>query len=370
MRKLTKKQQFLKIIFNSKFLKINTSFLRKLYKKFLSHYKKHGKCTSSELFEVTSCRNIMFYINRGYTEAEAKQEVHKKQSRGISFYNGDTTKIKERVDKRQKTFDNKSVDEIKDINRKKGISYNIEFITKKYGINENEAQQKVKQRKLQKVESYKKHLSSIGGYKREWSARCIEYYLNKGLSEKEASIALHKISDTRSLDAIIKRRGVSLEAAKDIQHDIALKCKKTFELRSPEEIKEVLIKRTKFNKRYSNKSKKYFEKIINLLNLNLTYLYADFEYFIYKDNKIYWYDLTIPELKIIIEYNGVIFHPRKKDNWVSTIADSIKRDNLKHEAALSNGFTVLYVWENEEKETIDYILEVIRKQYNIAYESK
>lgn len=366
---LQKKQQFLRIISKDKYVKQNNKFLKKLYRKFLNHYKIYGKCNASELFEVSTCRNTHFYINRGYTVEEAEQEVKKRQSRGLLFYNGDNTKINERIYKRQKTFNDKSINEINDINKRKGLGYNVAFIANKYCISEKEAYQKIANRKLRKVNSYKQYLNNIGGYKKEWSARCIEYYIKQGLTEQEAIITRRNKFDTRSLEAIIKRRGVDVNEAKKIQHNTALKCKKTFESKTPEEIKEVLIKRTKFCKKYSNKSKKYFDRLVKLLNLDLTYLYADFEYFIYCNNKIFWYDFTIPELKIIIEYNGIIFHPRNKDTWVSTVEESINKDRNKYDVATSKGFTVLYVWENEEQKTIEYILDVIKKQYNIKYES-
>lgn len=72
---------------------------------------------------------------------------------------------------------------------------------------------------------------------------------------------------------------------------------------------------------------------------------------------VYSYDFTILPLKIIIEYNNVMFHPRQETcNWSHpydiqlTREEAILKDNVKKETAIKNGFTVLEIWNDENTE--------------------
>jgi len=92
------------------------------------------------------------------------------------------------------------------------------------------------------------------------------------------------------------------------------------------------------------------------------------EYFIRKDNKIRFYDFTIPSLKVIIEYNGVAFHAREGDHtWRSpygrTYEESINNDMLKFNMATEKGFDVFYVWSDiaEEEEMLNALMFIIDK---------
>ena len=81
------------------------------------------------------------------------------------------------------------------------------------------------------------------------------------------------------------------------------------------------------------------------------------EYYI-NDARIYFYDFTIPELDLIIEYHGVGFHPNpnwdnlKWDAWRSTFnkfdADKVfSFDQEKKMIAEKNGFMVIEIYSDE-----------------------
>lgn len=90
------------------------------------------------------------------------------------------------------------------------------------------------------------------------------------------------------------------------------------------------------------------------------------EYFLFdKDTKkIYFYDFTILSKKIIIEYNGIKFHPNpnslsKKDwdNWRCLYSNldantCHKKDLLKEKLALDNGFKYIVIWSDEDNKNI------------------
>jgi hypothetical protein len=367
-RKLTKREKFLKIIERDKYYRGDSKFTVKLYKKFLLHYKKYGTCTSTALFECVTVRNRLFFINRGYTNAEAIAAVQQIQSRG---YNArDHTKVMQSNVKRALTLDKKSLEEKERIKKLKGLGYSKEHISLKYNISLDEADRLIQERKIQKVDSYKHHLKQVGGYKREWSCRCAEFWIKRGFSEDEAKEIISRRSDSRSLHSIVNRLGVSLKEAKEIQKDVSRKCRDTFNNRTEEEKREIVVRRTKHFKRYSRASVEFFELLMrDLRHLNLTWLYGENEYFLWdkdhENKKIYFYDLTLPEINTIIEYNGVIFHPRVQDTWAITVAESVAKDNIKEKLAEAYNFKVYYVWENEDKSiALERIQSIIKQKYD------
>ena len=368
MKKYTNKEKFLSIIKKDKHYKGNSKFTIALYKKYLHHLKNSGKCNASILFVYTSCRSKQFYINRGYTDNEAHIIIKKIQSRGLEFYNGDNTQIINRSIKRSNTFNQKSLDEIAKINIKKGKGWDATHIALKYNISIEEAQIRINNKRSKKVSSYLKHLDNIGGYKREWSCRCEEYYIKKNIRAEDIKLIKQYRFDTRSITALCHKYNITQEAAKLMQQKVSKKCLDTFNQKTDIEKKDILIKRTKHFKRYSQSSKIFFDKIFfQLKDLPLTFLYADYERFLWdQENKqIFFYDLTIPEINLIVEYNGLIFHPRETDTWATTVAESIKKDNQKLNVAKNLGFELFYIWEKRDMDIdLSNIVNIIRQRYD------
>lgn len=91
------------------------------------------------------------------------------------------------------------------------------------------------------------------------------------------------------------------------------------------------------------------------------------EFFIREDSKIFFYDFTIRSKKIIIEYNGTLFHPKnEKSNWVNpynkeTSECAFMRQKIKVDIAKSKGFRVLEIWSDEDdnlEKCINFIKEI------------
>lgn len=98
------------------------------------------------------------------------------------------------------------------------------------------------------------------------------------------------------------------------------------------------------------------------------------EYFLRSKEKIYFYDFCIPSLKIIVEYNGTHVHPNinmSKEEWdkwrnpfTKECADTVyKKDLRKAEFAKNKGFSIYFVWSNENKE------ESLNRLFNIIINS-
>lgn len=369
-RKLSKKERFLRLINRDKHYRGDRDYTISLYKRFLKIYKQKGSCSSTDLFIYSSVRKKEFFISRGYEELEAKKKVQSIQSRG--FNNRDYEKVIKSNEKRKKTLSAKTLEEIQEINRKKSKGYSPEYISEKYNITIGEAIERIEKRKQKKVESYKRFLDNNGGYKKEWSCRCAEFWAKRGYSNEEIEDALKYKFDTRSIESLCIRYNISEQEAIKKQKEIAEKCRNTFSQRPEHEQKEIIISRTKNFKRYSLKSYNFFEELnCRLLDqqYNVTLLYGDSEYFLWdmcEDNKkIYFYDCTIPEINLIIEYNGIIFHPREKDTWACTVEESVNKDNRKKIIAEKNNYEVVYVWEDEEKNiALERIVNIIKQRYD------
>jgi very-short-patch-repair endonuclease len=131
------------------------------------------------------------------------------------------------------------------------------------------------------------------------------------------------------------------------------------------------------NPYYSKVSIELFDLLIFELNLNQYKIYyKENEYGIYdKDSSQYFkYDFTIPELNLIIEFNGDAWHANpsiySKDdkphpiNKKVTASELWKYDNIKKSAAESNGFNVLYVWENDYRNNFENMYIILKENIN------
>lgn len=78
------------------------------------------------------------------------------------------------------------------------------------------------------------------------------------------------------------------------------------------------------------------------------------EFFLKDGKNIYFYDFTIRNKKIIIEYNGVLFHPKNENsNWINIFDKNItsqvayNKQKNKIKLAEENGFKVLELWSDD-----------------------
>ena len=93
------------------------------------------------------------------------------------------------------------------------------------------------------------------------------------------------------------------------------------------------------------------------------------EYFLRNDKTLYFYDFTIPELKIIIEFNGSGFHPNTSilteneiQEWRALYSNKsaeavIAHDNAKIAHAKSMGYDVLVIWDTDDKDAAIKLIE-------------
>ena len=129
--------------------------------------------------------------------------------------------------------------------------------------------------------------------------------------------------------------------------------------------------------RASKASLVFFEKLIKKLQIfyNITnedyYIGKDdnIEYFISDGEKFFRYDFTVPKLNLIVEFHGVIFHPKSLDDDLEKfpfiknkeqLKEVYQRHKLKKQIALEKGF--INYFEVFEDENYDLVIENILKE--------
>jgi G:T-mismatch repair DNA endonuclease (very short patch repair protein) len=217
----------------------------------------------------------------------------------------------------------------------------------------------------------------------------INFYLSKGYSLDESQLILHERQKTFSLTKCIEKYGEDLGYLKWKERQD--KWQKSMSNLSEEKKQEIKKKQSPLNLEHitqkygekkgleiynnrkirlslmgaisskkSKESKNFFEKI-ELLSLKqgirVDMLYHDSEYIIQKSSDItdgfYSIDFFIPDLKFIIEFNGIFFHPKEGDiNWENkvyglTYESSIKTDKKRLNRYKELGIEYHVVWSDD-----------------------
>ncbi len=189
----------------------------------------------------------------------------------------------------------------------------------------------------------------------------IEYYLDQGMTEEEAKKALSERQKTFSLDICIEKYG-EVEGRKRWE-DRQDKWQNTLNSKSPEEIIAInKLKVCKNGASVSNNEKEigdYLEE--NGIDLERQFV-------IVKDSKTnYVYDFKVGNK--IVEYNGDYWHanrsfyePEYFNSKINLSAEQIwQKDKHKYDIAVSEGYEVFYIWENDYKQDKSKIMELCLK---------
>ena len=116
------------------------------------------------------------------------------------------------------------------------------------------------------------------------------------------------------------------------------------------------ISKSKFNKA-SKASMGIFNQLMGVCEKNNMHFKCGIdensEYFIFSINnkKIYFYDFTITDLKLIFEFQGKQFHSKFENSGFNKMGINLTNkfiiDKEKRELAEKNGFEVIYIWEED-----------------------
>ena len=203
-------------------------------------------------------------------------------------------------------------------------------------------------------------------YHRKKNKTCIEYYHSRGIYDP----------------AIIEQ---SISAA------ISTLPRNTKESFTPERWEEIVEARKKGLRDrgivgYSKEANKFFEKIIDtgvLKNLDYWYSKTHRGEFWVRDiadnNKYYFVDFCIPELKIAIEYHGHRYHPKSIDDLeyekhrfssMLPLEEKWQYDEQKRKSIKDRGFYYIEVWSDnlpDIHEFCDMLKEIIHERHKSLF---
>lgn len=277
--------------------------------------------------------------DNNYTREESEYKIRSQRKFNIEYW------IERGLTKDEGILKIKDIQKENSSKRKKyhGVTWNqFEYWMKKEKITEKEAKKKVSE--LQKTFDLEKIIKRYG--KIEGTIRYENMCKN--------------LSNSQSLNGFINRYGIE-EGNKKYIETIIKRCSNTYTS------KESLIL-----------FKKIYKKIRKYLQRNEIYwgISGSKEYFLYnKDSKkVFFYDFTIPSLKIIIEYHGKRYHPNPKwdqekwDKWdFMGLNAKEKRDMdvYKNKVAEDYGFEVIEIFSDEVNESIiELIINKITEKNN------
>jgi hypothetical protein len=225
------------------------------------------------------------------------------------------------------------------------------------GYSEEEAIEKAKEVKNKNNNNGKKK-------KYPFESNTLEYWTMRGYSKKEAVEKVKERQSTFSLEKCIQKHGE--EEGRKVFEERQRKWQETLNNKTQEEIidinKRKMTKNTNF---YSKESIEFFQPIYNFLIFNnfeeKDVYWKDYEFPLIDstDNKVSFYDFTIPKLKLIIEYHGSAWHYNPNYNYKEdfrspfhnkTLEEMKQKDEQKRKLAIKNGFDITEVFDTDDKE--------------------
>lgn len=297
-----------------------------------------------------------YFTNRCYKEEyideliRERQSVASKESFKKRYGDNWETYFYEYVNKRNESLNlNPNINQI---NYNKGKSLRVEYYLDK--INEktgelytiDESKEKIRERQLVGSKICSEKRKGKSGV----TCRSVEWWIKKGYTEEESKEKVREIQSTNNIETYIKKYGEQDGIKKWMERN-----KKWGET--------MIIKKMEsghVGSAYSKSSKKIFDKVVDKLNTcgynlgNVYYGEKEFAKWDKRNKRVYFYDFVVPEIKLCVEYNGLMFHPKEGDkNWQGLFSDKSYEEKLKYDKEKIKtiedcGFTTLVIWEDDD----------------------
>lgn len=211
---------------------------------------------------------------------------------------------------------------------------------------------------IQKDRSIKSPSTKKGA--REYSIRTVEYWIKRGYDENEArkKVSEHQVGN--GIQWYINRYGKH-EGKIRYQQRMSRWIKSYNEAlkNDPTINKRKMVRLSKASKQSLNVFLPIYEKYKSCLTIYLG-IEDNSEYFLRHEESLFFYDFTIPELKIIIEFNGSKFHPnvnilteQEIKDWKSLFSNEsadvvMAKDILKQKIAEAHGYDYITIWDTDD----------------------
>jgi len=293
--------------------------------------------------------------------------IIKHQYERISILYGETSYDTTMRVNKHKDLISSSRNPLRGLAARKNSAFTKEYWMNNKGLSETKAIEKLTD--IQNKGTKKKQEN--GRFGREYSQLCIEYWLVRGYNEEDGEkLVKEKIQECgNSRDILIKRHGV--EKGNDV-----------FDLRI-KRFKKSMINEdgsSKWHCYTSKESIRFFIPIYKHLRKNgfskddIYWGIRGSKEYIINDSGVNMYDFAIPSIGVIIEYNGIAWHPMAETDIVgyrtivqkfqkNTIKDAYHKDRIKLQKARDRGFYVFPIWNIETKKevkVIDFINKAIK----------
>lgn len=324
--------------------------------------------------ELKCLKTLITYANENeieecfkkYKTLTKSQKISNSIEYYISCYGNDYGKIK------HKEYRNNNANAVSLAGRKKNGSNSAKtrsiwcieyYISRGYSIEEgNKIISELQKNNNTYRQKYTKSIKILTG-------TSLQYYLNKGLSIDEAKLRLSERQSTFSLSKCIEKYGE--EQGKLVWSNRQIKWQTT--LSNKTEFEKIEINRKRIMKIgvASKESLKYFIPLYKKLRKLGVHrkdihfgVYGSSEYFLRSDNNFFLYDFTILHYNIIIEYNGAAWHTKNPDDtrlnpYGICLSECYKKDKIKKELALKNGFSYFELWGGEHDMNIKTINNIL-----------
>lgn len=357
----------------------NLSDIRKILSEFrkIKGFKKVGKFT------------IDYWIQRGWDKETAL--IKKKENRVNNIPNGSPMQIKYWTCRVNEKTGNLYTQEEAIYKIKSQRKFNKEYwMERGNSLNDSIIFAAREQNKNLEKANEKGKIDPSFYFNRTWNQ--IGYWKKKGLSEEEAKNKVSELQNKNSLNSIIKKYGEveGIERYENISKNLSFSqslegyIKRYGKTIGEEKYKKSIHKKTAGFLGVSKESIRFFLPIYKKLREKIKRedifwgIGGSKEYFLWDDNlnKIFFYDFTILPYKIIIEFNGIHWHPNpswseeKLSSWRCFNLNAEEKrsaDLYKIDLAKKKGFDVIEIF-SDEKENLDMdqiIKRIIKCDYTI-----
>lgn len=256
--------------------------------------------------------------------------------------------------------------------RKKSVLNTLNSLTDKYGVKDGTLKH------VCKIEKIKKNNTKEGYIERYGESEGSKKYINflKNASYKSSKQYYLDNDNLEGYNKKVLSSSTTLEKFIDYYGD----CKKARDEWNKNIIKRLTSDKKSVTTRVSKESVSFFNKLVDYLVINYNFKYDDFIYSkneisIITEKGVRYFDFCIDKMKLLIEYNGVAFHPKKHTmndvewrNWRSVKGNNnadilYEKQKYKINEAIKNGYIVLEIWSDDTFEyNFDTCLEFIKNK--------
>ena len=316
-----------------------------------------------DMLPSTKCvTSIDYYINRCYMNAE--DMLHKRQNQvSLDSYirkYGDVIgreKYDEYVEKRKKIYEAKD-DSFKEecVKRMRRISRNcVDHYVGKLNPNTGkkytdvEISEEIKKHQRNAAKRSAEVIKKRNSETHDVTCRQVNFWMNKGYTYEESVDKVRKIQATNTVEYYVKKYGYEMGVAEYNDRNSSWGVL----------MRDLREKSGKVGNSYSKAATTLFETVIRRLSDDgivfdkVCYGENEFSKWDTEYNRVYFYDFVINDIKLCVEYNGIMFHPKDGDyDWKCLFSgksydEVYAYDKRKQQLIKDFGYELIIVWEDD-----------------------